>query len=240
MAERSIAIIPAKGRSRRLPGKNIRDFYGHPIISYPIRAALESGLFDTVMVSTDDPEIAEISRNYGAEVPFFRSAETCSDAALLYEVDQEVLREYEKQGQTYDWLCSILATAVFVTPELLRNCKQLLDASPQAQGLSPVVRYSDPIQRALQIDDSGRLSMVWPENMHAMSNDLPPRFHDAGLLCWMKVAELFRQNKLNAEYALGLEVPESEAVDLDTEEDWRMTEVKYQFFLDRQKASASR
>ncbi len=236
---RKIAIITAKGRSRRLPGKNIRPFFGKPIIAYSIEGALASGLFDTVMVSTDSEEIADISRHYGAEVPFLRSAEAAGDNVMLYEVVQEVLNEYEKRGQTFDWLCCMLPTAVFITGEKLRDAWQRLEAAPEADGLYTVVRFADPIQRALQLDEQGRVSMVWPEHLHSVSNDLPPRFHDGGQFWWMRTSALFAQNKLYADHALGMEVPEFEAIDLDNETDWRMAELKYQLYAERQRDKAA-
>ncbi len=234
MTEKRIAIITAKGRSRRLPGKNTRPFFGKPIINYSIEPAIQSGLFDTVMVSTDDENIAEIARSCGAEVPFLRSPEMASDSALIYEVVEEVLTNYKsQQKRTFDWVCCMLPTAVFITPEKLRDAHQRLQAHPEMEGLFTVVRYADPIQRALQLDNDGQVSMVWPENVTAVSNDLPPRYHDGGQFWWIRPNALLEQHKMYADKSLGMEIPEFEAVDLDNETDWQMAELKYRLLLDK-------
>ncbi len=228
--QRRIAIITAKGRSRRMPGKNIKDFFGKPVIAYSIEGALNSGLFDEVMVSTDCPEIAEISKQYGAQVPFMRSAEMSGDDVMLYSVVQEVLTNYKEQGQNFDWLCAMLPTAVFITSDKLNAAWKMLEVKPDADGLITVVRFPDPIERALKLTDENVVSMVWPEHIHSVSNELPPRYHDGGQFWWMRSDALFAQNKLYADNALGMEVPEYEAVDMDNETDWKMAELKYQLY----------
>ncbi|MBY0449757.1 MAG: pseudaminic acid cytidylyltransferase [Cyanobacteria bacterium] len=229
-----LAVIPAKGRSRRLPGKNTRLFYGKPIIAYTIQAALESGLFDTVMVSTDDEATAEIARDLGASVPFLRSSATASDDTMLYEVVEEVLLSYQQQlDRSFQTVCCLLPTAVFITPDKLIQSEKLLTALPDTEGVMTIVRYADPIQRALEQMQDGRVQMVWPENMHQMSNDLPPRYHDGGQFWWITVEALFTQHCLYPAKVMGFEIPESQAVDLDTAEDWAMAEVKYQYYLNQ-------
>ena len=229
-----IAIIPAKGRSRRLPGKNIKPFFGKPIIAYPIEAALESGLFDTVMVSTDDEEIANIACGLGASVPFLRSSATASDNTMLYEVVEEVLSEYQsEEHKSFDLVCCLLATAVFISDLQLKESYQLIKETPQAEGVMTVVRFAEPIQRALKMEPDRRVQMVWPENMHQMSNDMPPRFHDGGQFYWITVEALSQQHRLYPTHLLGYEIPESRAVDIDTAEDWAMAEVKYQYYLNQ-------
>ena len=148
----SIAIIPARGGSKRIPRKNIRDFFGKPIIAYSIEAALASGIFDEVMVSTDDEEIAKVAQEYGAKVPFFRSEENSGDMAMTVPVLIEVLQEYEKIGRVYNYLCCIYPCAPFVTAGRLKEGMELLRSSG-ADSVLPVVRFSYPPQRCLVIRD---------------------------------------------------------------------------------------
>lgn len=227
-----LCIITARGGSKRIPRKNLKDFLGSPIIRYPIESALQSSLFETVMVSTEDPEIAEVARSYGAEVPFMRSEATANDSAILADVAEEVLREYEERGQRFEFFCLMLPTAVFISPDRLQDAYRRLAAS-DADGLIPVVRYSDPIQRAFTIKDGG-LQMLWPEYMHVMSQDIPPSFHDAGQFWWMRVQSFNEQRKLYGNQSIPLEVPESEAQDIDTLEDWKLAEIKYQLFRQKE------
>jgi len=223
---RSLAIIPARGGSKRIPRKNIKLFGGEPAIKYSIDAALKAGCFDEVMVSTDDTEIAEISMKLGAKVPFLRSVNTSNDHAGLAEVALEVLAEYKKQATEYDNLCLILPTAIFLTPAKISKAYELLINNPEAEAVIPVVRFSYPIQRALQIDNS-YLSMIWPENYSKRSQDLKSTYHDAGQFCWIKTGSLLKEKKFFVEKTLPLEIPESEVQDIDTEEDWKVAEIKY-------------
>ena len=222
---RKIAIITARGGSKRIPRKNIREFCGKPILAYSIEAARESGLFDTVMVSTEDREIAGIARQYGAEVPFYRSERTAGDFATTNDVLLEVLEEYGKRGAHYDLGCCIYPTAPFVTAEKLRDAvRQLLDSD--ADTLIPVVRFSYPPQRAMLVRD-GRLVFGHPEYLDSRSQDLEPHFHDVGQFYIFRT-EAFRKNrKLMLGDILPLVVPETEVQDIDTLTDWEIAEIKY-------------
>ncbi|MBN2669473.1 MAG: pseudaminic acid cytidylyltransferase [Bacteroidales bacterium] len=219
----NIAIIPARGGSKRIPRKNIKRFLGKPIIAYSIEAALNSGLFDEVMVSTDDIEIAEIAKQYGAKVPFFRNKETANDYAGLAEVVIEVLNKYKEQKIVFDNVCCILATAPFIEKEDLKNSFEKLN---KFDSVFPVVRYSFPIQRAMQFKDE-TINMIWPENMSKRSQDLQASFHDAGLFYWTKTDVIYRQKKLWTDNTTAIEIDESKAQDIDTENDWKMAELKY-------------
>lgn len=222
---KNIAIIPARGGSKRIPRKNIKDFLGKPIIAYSIEAALNSGIFDEVMVSTDDVEIAEIAKRYGAKVPFFRSPEMSNDMAMTAPVLVEVLNEYKKLGQEFDYGCCIYPCAPFINPQKIKEGFELLKAK-NADSAVPVVQFSYPIQRALKIEND-KLSMILPENMNARSQDLMPTYHDIGqyycfkIESFMKVPALFPQN------TVPIVTPESEIQDIDTEEDWKIAEMKY-------------
>jgi N-acylneuraminate cytidylyltransferase len=168
----SVAIIAARGGSKRIPRKNIRNFLGFPIIKYSIDAALASGCFCELMVSTDDQEIAAVSKQFGAVVPFLRSAATSDDFATTADVIEEVLQEYKNIGKQFMSFCCIYPTAPFIYPEILKKGHDILSRS-NADTVVPVVRFSYPIQRALKIED-GRLKMIWPENQRARSQDLLP------------------------------------------------------------------
>lgn len=223
--ERSVAIITARGGSKRIPRKNIQLFLGVPIIKYAIDAALQSECFDEVMISTDDSEIAEVGRRYGASVPFFRSAATSNDVATTADVIDEVLQEYCQRGYEFESACCIYPTAVFVTGERLRAGLRRLRET-DADTVISVVRFSSPIQRALQIEN-GILRMIWPEYRNARSQDFPSAYHDAGQFYWVKVASFLEQKTLFARHTVALELPESEIQDIDTPEDWHIAELKY-------------
>ena len=175
---KTLAMITARGGSKRIPRKNIKEFNGKPIIAYSIEAALASGVFDEVMVSTDDEEIAEIAKKYGAKVPFFRSEKTANDFATTVDVIEEVLNTYKDRGEEFDIFCCIYPTAPFITAKRLKDAVEQLSAS-DADSLIPVVRFSYPPQRAMEIHD-GKLVFRQPENLSKRSQDLEPHFHDAG------------------------------------------------------------
>jgi N-acylneuraminate cytidylyltransferase len=221
-----LAIITARGGSKRIPRKNIRDFLGKPIIAYSIEAALKSGVFNEVMVSTDDDEIAEIAKKYGAVVPFKRSAETSNDTATTTDVIIEVFNEYKKRGFNFDYACCIYPTAPFIKPENLKSGFEIM-LKENTDAAIPVVKYSYPIQRALEIGADNRLAMVWPEHSRTRSQDLVPRYHDAGQFYWFKVSAVKPDMELLKMKASPIVIPETQVQDIDTEEDWAIAEIKY-------------
>jgi len=225
VSKNALAIIPARGGSKRIPRKNIKHFLGHPIIKYSIDAAIEAECFEEVMVSTDDKEIATIARGYGANVPFLRSAKNSDDHATTAEVLKEVVDCYHKMGMSFEYLCCIYPTAPFVTVEKIARCMQLLIAKG-VDAVLPVVRFSYPIQRSCKIED-GFVRMFWPENYNKRSQDLPPAYHDCGQFYCITTKALLDQGRLFAERTLPFELPESEVQDIDNEADWRLAEVKY-------------
>ncbi|MDE7224485.1 MAG: pseudaminic acid cytidylyltransferase [Acetatifactor sp.] len=228
---RKIAIITARGGSKRIPRKNIREFCGKPILAYSIEAAIESELFDTVMVSTDDEEIAGIAGEYGAEVPFYRSENTASDYATTNDVLLEVLEEYEKRGEHYDMGCCIYPTAPFVTAAKLRDAMAQLEAG-DADTLIPVVAFSYPPQRAMIVKE-GRLVFEYPEYLDSRSQDLEPHYHDVGQFYLFRT-EAFRQNrKLMLGNILPYVVSELEVQDIDNQTDWEIAEIKYRFMKEQ-------
>ena len=220
-----IAIITARGGSKRIPRKNIMPFLGKPIVAYSIEAANKCGLFDEVMVSTDDEEIADIARKYGAKVPFMRSEATANDFAGTDDVLFEVLDEYEKRGQSFDLVCCIYPTAPFVTGEKLAAAVEKLENS-KADTLLPVVRFSYPPQRAL-VEEDGLLIFKYPEHMNSRSQDLEPHFHDVGQFYMMKVPA-YRVNKgIMKGSIVPFELSELEVQDIDNMSDWQIAELKY-------------
>lgn len=225
---KTLAIIPARGGSKRIPRKNIRTFMGRPIIAYPIRAALASGQFDEVMVSTDDEEVAGISTGLGATVPFLRSAAASGDSATTRDVMLEVLGEYSKRGKEFDRLCCIYPCAPLLTAEILREtCRRFVESD--ADLLMPVVRYSFPVQRALKIGADGLLEYREPSEANRRSQDLEPTFHDAGIFYWTKVRSYLAGEVWRRAF---YEFPEIRVQDIDSEEDWRLAEVKYRVLND--------
>lgn len=221
----AICIITARGGSKRIPGKNKKLFIGKPIICYSIEAALSSGLFEEVMVSTDDEEIAEISRKAGACVPFMRSEATSNDYATTDDVLMEVLEEYEKAGRTFAYMACIYPTAPFVTAQKLKDAMQLL-IDHQASGVMPVVSFSFPPQRGMVIKND-RLKYCYPENAMKRSQDLETMFHDCGQFYCYQV-EKYRacRGDLKDGY-VPIIMPETEVQDIDNITDWELAEIKY-------------
>lgn len=232
--KKCIAIITARGGSKRIPRKNIKDFLGHPIIKYSIDAALNAGCFDEVMVSTDDDEIAAIALSLGARVPFFRSKELSDDHATTSEVILEVLRMYSSIGQEFEYVCCIYPTAPFVTSKKLKVAYQTLQEK-DAETLVPIVRFSYPILRSLKMNNDGLVIMNWPEHINTRSQDLSPAYHDCGQFYFLQSSAFIRDGKLFSNKCVGLEMPESEVQDIDTEEDWKIAEIKFSFLTTKMK-----
>lgn len=224
-SDKNLAIITARGGSKRIPRKNIKDFLGFPIIKYSIDAALQAGCFDEVMVSTDDMEIAEIARSYGAAIPFLRSQKNSDDYAGTSDVIEEVLLDYKKMGKEFDYCCCIYPTAPLISVRKLIEGYDLLKKSG-ADSVLPVVRFSYPIQRALKVED-GKLEMIWPENLNSRSQDLMPAYHDAGQFYWLRVDSFLKSKNLFSKNTFAIEISESEVHDIDSEEDWKIAEIKY-------------
>lgn len=229
---KAIAIITARGGSKRIPKKNIREFCGKPILAYSIEAALQAGVFDTVMVSTDSEEIARIALEYGAEVPFYRSEKTSSDYATTNDVLLEVLAEYEKRGQTFDLTCCIYPTAPFVTGRKLRDALERLCAS-DADTILGVVPFSFPPQRAM-VTEQGRLVFEYPQYLDTRSQDLVPHYHDAGQFSIMKTGPYLVNKKVLLGKILPMVLDEMEVQDIDNETDWEIAQIKYRMMRERE------
>ncbi len=221
---KNLAIIPARGGSKRIPRKNIKDFLGKPIIAYSIEAALKSGMYDEVMVSTDDDEIAEVAKQYGAQVPFLRSPETSNDYAVTADVIREVLACYAKMGKYFDRVTCLYSTAPFVSADRLKESFLML--SEDIQSVFTCVAFSFPIQRALHIVD-GKIEMLHPEYMFTRTQDLESTYHDAGQFYTFTVDFFNKTQSLWGKNTAGLVLSELEVQDLDTMTDWQLAEMKY-------------
>lgn len=220
----NLAIIPARGGSKRIPRKNIKDFLGKPIIAYSIEAAIESGLFEEVMVSTDDNEISEIAIKYGAKVPFLRSVENSNDFAGTLEVIKEVIDCYQKISRGFDYVCCIYPTAPFIKPEHLKEGFSLL-VENTFSSVFPVVAFSYPILRSLRFEGKNFIRMNWPEYSRTRSQDLPKSYHDAGQWYWIDMTK--NSNEIISDKSGAIILSESEVQDIDNISDWNIAELKY-------------
>ena len=228
-----LAIITARGGSKRIPYKNIREFCGKPIITYSIEAALKSGVFDEVMVSTDDEKIAAIAKEAGAKVPFLRSAETSNDFATTADVILEVLDAYEKIGQTFDSACCIYPTAPFITSEKLKNAVELLE-NKAYDSVMPVAEFSFPPLRGMIMDED-KVSYKWEEYSMARSQDLEKIYHDVGQFYVFDVEKFKVAKKLVTKNTGAIIIDELEMQDIDNEVDWKLAELKYQLMMEKKK-----
>ena len=224
--KKAIAIITARGGSKRIPRKNIKEFLGKPILVYSIEAALQSGVFEEVMVSTEDEEIAEIAKNAGAKVPFMRSEKNSDDHSTTYDVVKEVLDSYRALGKEFEYACCIYPTAPFITKERLVETMEVL-RKQNADTVYPVVKFSFPPQRAVVKNQQGYMEFKQPEHALTRSQDLEPYYHDAGQFYMLNVAEFYKQGMLIMDKTVGIELDEMEVQDIDNLEDWRIAEVKY-------------
>lgn len=228
---KKLAIITARGGSKRIPKKNIRPFLGKPIIAYSIEAALESKLFDEVMVSTDSEEIAEIAKKYGANVPFMRSEQTASDFATTADVLLEVISEYKKRGQEYEYMACLYPTAPFVTGEKLQEAFRVFKKSDAVE-LKPVVPFSYPPQRGFVIRND-YLEMQWKEHLNTRSQELEKIYHDCGQFYFYRVAMYIERKGQIPDGIIPFVIDELEVQDIDNETDWQLAELKYQFLKER-------
>lgn len=229
--KKCLAIITARGGSKRIPRKNIKNFLGSPIIKYSIDAALGAECFTEVMVSTDDEEIASLALSLGAKVPFTRSSENSNDFATTADVITEVLNMYKEKGEYFDYACCIYPTAPFVTGFKLNEAYKML-VEKNAETVVPIVSFGFPILRSFKLEE-GLIKMNWPEYISTRSQDLPPAYHDCGQFYFIQTDLFLKNKKLFSDNSLGYEMPESEVQDIDTEEDWKVAEIKYTFLLEK-------
>lgn len=221
-----LAIITARGGSKRIPKKNIKEFCGKPIISYAIQVAIDSGIFERVMVSTDSEEIKDIALKYGAEVPFLRSKENSDDYATTEDVIMEVVKAYDQLGEHYDTVCCLYPTAPFINRDILKKAVEIMDRKSPAVVI-PVVQFSYPPQRCFVIDENGFARFKYPEYVKARSQDLEKQYHDAGQFYVYNVKKLFEKNGVIEDDFAPIILPEVCVQDIDTLDDWKMAELKY-------------
>lgn len=231
MTGKCLAVITARGGSKRIPRKNIKLFCGKPIIAYSIEAAQKSGVFDEIMVSTEDDEIAGIAKDLGAKVPFLRSAKNSDDMAMTHEVVLEVLQQYRELGMNFDTVCCIYPTAPFLRGEKLREGMELLEQT-QADGVVPVVRFSFPPQRCFVIEN-GKVRYKWPENRLKRSQDLEAFYHDCGQFYLLRVQPFLAEETMILEHTVPVFMDDLEVQDIDTIEDWNIAEVKYKLLQEK-------
>ena len=221
-----LAVIPARGGSKRIPRKNIREFAGRPIIAHSIGAALESGCFDRVIVSTDDEEIAAVARQWGAETPFLRPATLADEHTGTNAVVKHAIGWFREAGHAVELACCIYATAPFVQARYLRQGLERLAASDKAFAFS-VTSFPFPIQRAIRINAAGAVEAIWPENIARRSQDLEEAFHDAGQFYWGRADAFLADTVLFSPVSLPVVLPRHLVQDIDTLEDWQRAEHMY-------------
>jgi pseudaminic acid cytidylyltransferase len=222
----NVAIIPARGGSKRITRKNIRPFCGRPMIAWSIETAINSRLFERIIVSTDDPEITEIASHLGAETPFERPAELANDHAGTLPVIRHAVDWLVHQGSPVTHACCIYATAPFLRAEDLKKSRMMME-EPELDFVFSITRFAFPIQRALKLDTENSLSMFWPEHELSRSQDLPAAYHDAGQFYWGTADAWRTQDRIYSSKCRGHELPEERVQDIDTESDWRVAEMKF-------------
>jgi pseudaminic acid cytidylyltransferase len=225
----NIAIIQARGGSKRIPGKNIKNFLGEPIINYSVKAALSCGdIFDKVIVTTDSEKIAKIAENAGAEIPFMRPAKLADDYTSTWEVVEHAVKECEdKYSAKIANVCCLYATAPFLRSCDIRKGYELLTSQKVSSAFS-VTSFPFPIFRGMKIEKDGHLEMFWPEHELSRSNDLPEAYHDAGQFYWLDAQKFLVEKKMYGKDALPVILPRILVQDIDTPEDWETAEILYQ------------
>ncbi|RYY11895.1 MAG: pseudaminic acid cytidylyltransferase [Chitinophagaceae bacterium] len=223
---RAIAIIPARGGSKRIPRKNIRTFRGKPIIAYSIEAAINAKLFDYIMVSTDDSEIAQVAISCGAQVPFLRSESNSNDHATTADVLLEVLTKIQVEKELFNYVCCIYPTAPFITVQNLSLAFNTM-IEGKFDSVFPVCDFGFPIQRALTIGENNAVSMIWPENMNKRSQDLAKAYHDAGQFYWLNVEKFLKHKAVYSQNTGAITLDAMYVQDIDNEMDWQIAELKH-------------
>ena len=222
----NVAVIPARGGSKRIPRKNIKPFCGKPMIAYSIETAKASELFDKVLVSTDDTKIAEIAKDFGAEVPFIRPAELADDYTGTDEVFIHALNFLTKSTQNYSYACCIYPAVPLLKVSLLSEGLDRLRVN-NATSCFPVSEYFSPIYRALEINEKGRLGMIIPKYKSIRTQDLQSTYHDAGQFYWVNIERYLKEESILSNNSIPIVLPKYEVVDIDSDEDWKFAELLY-------------
>ena len=222
----NICVIPARGGSKRIPRKNIKEFNGKPIIAYSIEAALKSSCFDQVIVSTDDAEIAEVAKSFGASVPFMRPDELANDYANTIPVVKHAIEWFDDQVQAPSEVCCLYATAPFVRASTIRKAYEQMQ-STQADYCFTATSFAFPIQRAIKVTAENQVEMFYPEYLETRSQDLEDSYHDAGQFYWGKAEAFKQQRSIFSKSATPYILPRYLVQDIDTLEDWEKAELMY-------------
>ena len=222
----NICVIPARGGSKRIPRKNIKEFNGKPIIAYSIEASLKSNCFSQVIVSTDDDEISEVAKKYGALVPFVRPDELSNDYAGTISVIKHAIEWMEDNNNYIENVCCLYATAPFIQSKIISKAYQQLQDSNSDYCFS-VTSFSFPIQRAIKIVQGDKVNMFYPEHFNTRSQDLEEAYHDAGQFYWGKAQAFKDESPLFSEVATPYVLPRYLVQDIDTMEDWIRAETMY-------------
>ena len=229
-----VAVIPARGGSKRIPRKNIKSFNGKPMIAYSIQAAIDCNLFDDIIVSTDDEKIAEIAREYGANVPFLRPAELSDDYTGTRAVTNHALKFYADNYAEPSYGCCIYATAPFVQSKYLREGLSKLEKAPEQSFAFSVTSFAFPIQRAIKLEGNGVMPM-YPEFSQTRSQDLVDGYHDAGQFYWGRYSDYLSEKAMFSRHSIPIIIPRHLVQDIDTTEDWERAELMYQAYLMQRK-----
>ena len=229
---RKIAIIPARGGSKRIPNKNIKDFFGKPIISYAIETAIKSNLFDEIMVSTDSEEIKKISILSGASVPFMRSKINSTDNSTIYDVIVEVVKEYSKKNINFDYGCCIFPISPLINCEILNKCYQIL-TNGKYHSVLPLSYTEQPIERALKLDKRNLLKLDNLDVFKKMGQDFEPSYFDTGQFCWFNIKQTISTGSLISSKTKGMILNQFEYQDVNTFDEWEMLKIKYKYMLNK-------
>jgi N-acylneuraminate cytidylyltransferase len=229
-------VIPARGGSKRIPKKNIREFNGKPIIAYSIEAALKSNCFDQVIVSTDDDEIAEVAKKYSAQVPFVRPDELSNDHVGTIPVIKHAIEWMENENNSIDNVCCLYATAPLIQSQIISKAYQQLNDS-KADYCFSVTSFAFPIQRAIRVDQDNKVDMFYPEYRNTRSQDLEEAYHDAGQFYWGKAQAFKDELPIFSEVSIPCILPRYLVQDIDTIEDWIRAEIMYKVLQETDKFS---
>ncbi|MBU1196537.1 MAG: pseudaminic acid cytidylyltransferase [Proteobacteria bacterium] len=227
---KTLAIIPARGGSKRIPGKNIRLFCGKPIIAYSILAAQKANIFDRIIVSTDDEKIANTAMEWGAQVPFKRPQNLADDYTTTIDVIKHAIQWCNDNNEHYDYTCCIYATAPFIRDQDLKKGYELLVNSPNNFAF-PVTGFASSIFRALKLTKENQMKMFWPEHIDTRTQDLPEAYHDVGQFYWGKTNAFLKSRSIFEDQSCPIVIPRYLAQDIDTYEDWDQAELFYKLLF---------
>ena len=229
---KKIAIIPARGGSKRIPNKNIKDFFGKPVISYAIETAIKSNLFDEIMVSTDSEEIKKISISSGASVPFMRTKVNSTDNSTIYDVIVEVVKEYSKKNINFDYGCCIFPISPLINSEILNKCYQII-TNGKYHSVLPLSYTEQPIERALKLDKKNLLKLDNFDVFKKMGQDFEPSYFDTGQFCWFNIKKTINEGSIISSKTKGIILNQFEYQDVNTLDEWEMLKIKYNYMLNK-------